>query len=291
MTRRGHRFSCLFGPNGFTYVLPMMLYTSAAKDSAGLGAKKGEQALASIAAATKRLPWWVGPITVTVVLTAFGAYSLYVAIFAQFSGADGILSPFYSPRVSSPFDWLSPAVFVLWIPLGFRATCYYYRKAYYRAFFWDPPACSSKAQQREPRSPENYRGERALFVWNNIHRYFLYGSIIVVAFLWYENILTFFPDGSFGVTVGTLVLLLNNVFLSLYTFSCHSFRHLVGGNKDCYTCIGGGGARRGLHNAVTRINENGRHALWAWISLFTVLFADVYIRLLLAGVIENYRIF
>jgi hypothetical protein len=46
-----------------------------------------------------------------------------------------------------------------------------------------------------------------------------------------------------------------------------------------------------LHNAVTRINENGRHALWAWISLFTVLFADVYIRLLLAGVIENYRIF
>jgi hypothetical protein len=182
-------------------------------------------------------------------------------------------------------------VFVLWIPLGFRATCYYYRKAYYRAFFWDPPACSSKAQQREPRSPENYRGERALFVWNNIHRYFLYGSIIVVAFLWYENILAFFPGGSFGSPSGRWCCCSTTSFSRCTPSRATRSGTWVGGNKDCYTCISGGGARRGLHNAVTRINEKGRHALWAWCSLFTVLFADVYIRLLLAGVIENYRIF
>ncbi|MGB3634459.1 MAG: hypothetical protein WA982_10505, partial [Rubrobacteraceae bacterium] len=245
--------------------------------------------MASIAAATKRLPWWVGPITVTVVLTAFGIYSFYVAIFAQNPQyEDYLLSPFYSPQVGTPFAWLSPAVFVLWIPLGFRATCYYYRKAYYRAFFWDPPACQSQAQQREPRSPENYNGERALFVLNNIHRYFLYGSILVVAFLAYESVLGFFPGGGFGMTIGSLVLVANVVLLSLYTFSCHSFRHLVGGNKDCYSCMPGGNARRKTFNAVSVLN--GRHSLWAWLSLFMVLFSDVYIRMLMAGWFTDPRI-
>ncbi len=246
--------------------------------------------MASIAAATKRLPWWVGPITVTVVLTAFGIYSFYVAVFAQNPDYQGyLLSPFFSPEVGSPYAWLSPAVFVLWIPLGFRATCYYYRKAYYRAFFWDPPACQSKAQQREPRSPENYNGERALFVLNNIHRYFLYGSIFVVAFLAYEAVISFFPDGGFGMTVGSLILVANVVLLSLYTFSCHSFRHLVGGNKDCYSCVSGGDARRKTYNVVSKLNL--RHSTWAWLSLFMVLFADVYIRMLLAGWFQDPTIF
>lgn len=246
--------------------------------------------MASIAAATKRLPWWVGPITVTVLLTAFGIYSFVVAIFIQNPQYEGyLLSPFFSPEVGTPYAWLSPAVFVLWIPLGFRATCYYYRKAYYRAFFWDPPACQSKAQQMEPRSPENYNGERAVFVLNNLHRYFLYGSIFVVAFLAYEAVLAFFPGGGFGMTIGTLVLVTNVVLLSLYTFSCHSFRHLVGGNKDCYSCVAGGNARRKAFNAVSVLN--GRHSLWAWLSLFMVLFADIYIRMLLAGWFTDPRIF
>jgi uncharacterized membrane protein (DUF485 family) len=243
--------------------------------------------LASITAATRKLPWWVGPITVTVVLIAFGIYSLYIALFARETGYQYLLSPFYSPEVGTPYAWLSPAVFVLWIPLGFRATCYYYRKAYYRAFFWDPPACSSKAQEREPRG-ESYRGERAVFVLNNAHRYFLYGSIVVIAFLWYEAAVAFFPGGAFGITVGSLVLLTNIVLLSLYTFSCHSFRHLVGGNQDCYSCVKGGEFRRNVYNKVSIIN--GRHALWAWLSLFSVALADVYIRMLLAGWITDLRI-
>ncbi len=249
--------------------------------------------MASITAAVRKLPWWAGPVTVSVALVLFTLYALWLVFFQRDGSYQHLLSPFYSPRVGVPDwlpNWVTAPMLVLWIPLGFRGTCYYYRKAYFRAFFWDPPACSGKAQQHEPRSAENYRGERALFVINNIHRYFLYGSIIVVAFLWYEAILAFLPGGSFGVTVGSLLWLTNIALLSLYTFSCHSFRHLVGGNKDCYTCIRGGNFRRGLYNKVSLINTDGRHALWAWLSLFSLLITDLYIRLLQAGVITDLRI-
>jgi hypothetical protein len=246
--------------------------------------------LATLAAARNRLPWWAGPITVSTALALFTIYALWVVFLQPEGGFGALLSPFYSPTVGVPGflpGWVTAPMLVLWIPLGFRATCYYYRKAYYRAMFWDPPACSSKAQQLEPRG-ENYKGERALFVLNNIHRYFLYASIMVVAFLWYEVALAFFPDGGFGMTVGTLILLGNIIPLSLYTFSCHSFRHLVGGSKDCYSCVKGGGLRRKVYNKVSVIN--GQHALWAWVSLFTLLFADLYVRFLQWGWITDLRI-
>lgn len=237
---------------------------------------------------TGRLPWWAGSVTTVAILGAFGVYSLFIVFFQPVAAYGGyLLSPMYSPPVPSPWNWISPAVFVLWIPLGFRATCYYYRKAYYRAFFWDPPNCSSEAQQKEPRRPENYRGERNVFVLNNVHRYFLYGSLIVVAFLWIEAIRSFFPDGA-GVTIGSLVLLLNVVLLSGCTFGCHSMRHLVGGKVDCYSCVRGGNARRRVHRWVGVLT--GRHMFWAWFSLFSVWGADVYVRLLMAGAIPNVRL-
>jgi hypothetical protein len=125
-------------------------------------------------------------------------------------------------------------------------------------------------------------------VWNNIHRYFLYASFVVVAFLWYDTILTFLPGGSFGVKVGSIIWLVNVAMVSAYTFSCHSFRHLVGGKMDCYTCVRGGNARRKLYNGVSILNL--RHATWAWISLFTLLITDVYFRLISAGVIPDLTI-
>ncbi|MDN5696498.1 MAG: hypothetical protein L0G70_00825 [Rubrobacter sp.] len=254
--------------------------------------------MASITAATKRLPWWAGPMTVSTVLLLFGIYSFVVVLLLP--GESGsLLSPFYSPPVGLP-GWVpgfvTAPMLVLWIPLGFRATCYYYRKAYYRSIFWDPPNCSEEAQKHEPRS--NYNGEKALFVLNNIHRYFLYASIVVVAFLWYEAAVAFFPGGSFGITIGTLILLINIVLVSAYTFSCHSFRHLVGGNKDCNSCVNGrpssngGGSvkrfRRKTYNGVSKLNQS--HAKWAWYSLFSLLIADIYIRLLQAGVITDFQI-
>ncbi len=243
----------------------------------------------SWSALTGRLPWWAGSVTTVAILGAFTIYTLYIVFFepqaAEYGGY--LLSPLYSPPVPSPVSWLSPAIFVLWAPLGFRLTCYYYRKAYHRAFFWDPPNCSSKAQQREPRSPENYNGERNLWVFNNIHRYFLYASIIVMAFLWYEAIRAFFPDG-FGITIGSLLFLLNVVLLSGYTFGCHSLRHLAGGRTDCYSCVRGGNLRRKSFHWVSVLN--GRHMFWAWVSLFSVWGADVYVRLLLSGVITDLRL-
>lgn len=226
--------------------------------------------------------------SVVFVLTAFGIYSLTIVLL--YSGSyQEYLSPFYSPPIPRP-DWMpgfiTAPLFVLWIPLGFRATCYYYRKAYYRAFFWDPPACQASAQKLEPRN--EYRGERALFVLNNVHRYFLYASIVVVAFLAYDTALTFFPDGSFGVKVGSLVWLVNVVLLSAYTFSCHSMRHLIGGNQDCYSCVRGGNVRRKAYNGVSRLNA--RHPQWAWFSLVWLLVTDVYLRLIAAGIIPDLTI-
>ena len=42
----------------------------------------------------------------------------------------------------------------------------------------------------------------------------------------------FWFDGHFGIGVGSLVLLINVMLLSCYTFGCHSLRHLVGGVRD-----------------------------------------------------------
>ena len=56
-----------------------------------------------------------------------------------------MISPFYSPLIlflPPVLAWVSPAFLILWAPAGFRVTCYYYRKAYYRAFFLDPVACA-----------------------------------------------------------------------------------------------------------------------------------------------------
>ncbi len=244
-----------------------------------------------------RLPWWVGPVTVTAVLTGFGIYVAVMVLFFARGEYENYLSPFYSPPVGFPGwlpGWLSPAVLVLWLPLGFRATCYYYRKAYYRAFFWDPPACASKAQQREPRDVENYRGERNFFVWNNVHRYFLYGSFVLLVFLTIDTVRAFLPEGpdgtvQFAITVGSLIFLVNVTLLWIYSLSCHSLRHVVGGRVDCYSCVTGGSARHKAYNWLSVLNR--QHSLWAWLSLFSLLITDVYLRLLLGGIIPDLRLF
>lgn len=242
----------------------------------------------SWSAFTERFPWWAGSVTTVVILGAFTIYTIVVLFLqplAQYPpppADEYLFSPLYSPPLPGPWDWLRGAL-VLWIPLGFRLTCYYYRKAYYRAFFWDPPNCSSKAQQREPRSPEHYNGERTLWVFNNIHRYFLYGAIVVVAWLWYETIRAFFPGGTLGITLGSVIFLVNVILLSGYTFGCHSMRHLSGGRTDCYSCVRGGNARRKAFGWVSVLNN--RHMFWAWASLFSVWGADVYVRLLMVHII------
>jgi hypothetical protein len=235
-------------------------------------------------ASTRRDAWWVELVPVILVLGAFSIYATWRAFENNYYEWGPYLSPFYSPLIKPSWWPLSPALLILGGPLGFRATCYYYRKAYYRAFFLDPPACAVG----EGRS-HRYRGETAFpLVLQNLHRYFLYLALIFLIILWYDAFHAFWFNGRFGIGVGSVVLLVNIVLLSLYTISCHSLRHLAGGKVDCFSCVAFGGARHGAWKRLTFLNE--RHMLFAWLSLFSVGLADLYIRLVASGTIHDLRL-
>ncbi|HKV43894.1 MAG TPA: succinate dehydrogenase [bacterium] len=229
------------------------------------------------------LPWWLQPAATVTILSGFVVYAGWVA-FQGHGYVAPYLSPFYSPPVTIAAIPISPAFWVLWAPAGFRATCYYYRKAYYRSYFADPIACMIAESRR------GYAGETAFpFILNNLHRYLLYAALIVLVFLWVDAVRAFDFGGHFGVHLGSLVFLANVVLLSAYTLGCHAFRHMVGGNLDCYSCAAGGRLRFRLWSWVTPLNH--RHAPWAWASLFSVVAADVYVRLLGAGMIVDLKLF
>ncbi|MDQ3112952.1 MAG: hypothetical protein M3Q84_02475, partial [Actinomycetota bacterium] len=138
---------------------------------------------ARIEAATLRNDqWWRSPLITFAVLFAFIVYATWAAFVGDNYFAEPYISPFYAPcladicvegtgQLAFIGEWwrLSPALLILPIPLGFRLTCYYYRKAYYRAFWLSPPACGVA----EPH--KSYTGEtRFPLVLQNVHRYFFY---------------------------------------------------------------------------------------------------------------------
>jgi hypothetical protein len=253
--------------------------------------------------------WWVGPLLTILGLGGFVVYATWAALQGShyFYGAEegfgGYLSPFYSPPLfvdqaapgAAPLHhaWLgawpawwpsflpaSPAFFILIFPGVFRATCYYYRKAYYRSFFGTPPGCAVA-----PVPQRDYRGETGLLLIQNLHRYALYFAILFIVILSYDAVQSFFRGGRPGIGVGSLVLLVNPILLAGYTFGCHSFRHLVGGRADCFSCDGRVALRHALWTRVSILN--GRHMEFAWVSLFWVAFADVYVRLVSMGLIRD----
>jgi hypothetical protein len=234
----------------------------------------------------RRDAWWVEVLPVIVLLGGFGLYATLRAFEGKFYEWGPYLSPFYSPLIDASHRWWkwSPAILILGGPLSFRATCYYYRKAYYRAFFADPPACSVGEPKR------SYSGEMKFpFILQNLHRYALYLAIIFIVFLWKDVYDAFWWDGKFGMGVGTLVLLVNIILLTTYTLSCHSLRHLAGGKLDCFSCASFGKPRHGAWSFLSMLNE--RHMLFAWMSLISVGFADFYIRMVASGVFRDVRIF
>lgn len=228
-----------------------------------------------------RPTWWVYPTWVVTVLTLFGIYALFVII--QDSGYSfPYLSPFYSPKVVIHGIPLSPAIYVAWVPLGFRLSCYYYRKAYYRSFLRQPPTCAVGDRVGA------YEGEiRFPFVLNNFHRYFLYATLVVLGYLWYDAFRAFDFGGRFGVGLGSVIMLINVALLSGYTLGCHALRNLVGGGVNCFSCSVADRCRHGGWKFVTILN--GRHPTWAWFSMFSVALTDVYIRLLIHHVFVDPR--
>lgn len=241
--------------------------------------------------AMRRDAWWVEPALTALVLGAFVAYSTWAAFQNAHYYAEPYLSPFYSPCISANCEHVSfqlvgrwwtwsPAFLILWAPALFRLTCYYYRKAYYRSFWGSPPACAIRDLHGR------YTGEtRFPLILQNLHRYTWYLAVLFIGILTWDAVLAFrFPDGV-GVGVGTLVLCTNVMLLGLYTFSCHSCRHLCGGHVDVFSKAPG---RYRLWCAVSRLNQ--RHALFAWLSLFGVALADLYVRLVSMGIIRDVRL-
>ena len=199
----------------------------------------------------RRDAWWVQPLLTFLGLSAFIGYSTWRAFMGQdflaIQDGTNYLSPFFSPilyfhpNLSWVTDevrtamhahawlgtmpawaplWVSPSFLILWAPAGFRFTCYYYRGAYYKAFWGDPPNCSVG----EPR--DSYRGEQRFpLIFQNIHRYFFYVAAVFIFILAYDAFLgiQFSTDSSgkalaagetqFGLGIGSLVLWGNVIFL------------------------------------------------------------------------------
>ncbi len=255
--------------------------------------------------------WWMQPVAVFVGLSFFGGYLTWAAIQGEYYTFGNYLSPLYSPELfgDTPHalfgpkpgfwpGWLpwSPAFLILWAPGGFRVTCYYYRGAYYKAFWADPPNCSVG----EPRKsylgvwwkPTTWNERSFPLIMQNVHRYFLYLALLFIVILSYDawRALWFIDpatgEETLGLGVGTLVVTLNAILLGGYTLGCHSLRHLVGGGLDV---LFDKPVSRTAHACVGCLNK--RHMLFAWMSLFWVCFTDVYVRLCSMGIWTDLRLF
>ncbi len=246
---------------------------------------------------SRRDTWWVYP---TLVFLGFGAFIVY-STWAAFQNANytygPYLSPFYSPELfGGPHAWFgpkpsiwpswipfSPALLILWAPGGFRFTCYYYRGAYYKAFWADPISCAVG----EPRN--SYWGEKTLpLVLQNVHRYFMYLAVIFLCLLAFDAFKAFWwADATgkehFGIGLGSIIMVVNVYLLGSYLFGCHSLRHLIGGWRDQLSRMSTVGQK--AYSCVTCLN--GRHMMWAWLSLFSVGLTDLYIRLCAMGILHD----
>lgn len=222
-----------------------------------------------------RLPNWFYPTFVVVVLSVFAVYTAWVVLLQPVAQFPPYLSPFESPLIR--LGGIPPGIFVVWAPLVFRATCYYYRKAYFRSFFWHPRSCAVPEPNRG-----RYRGEtRFPWVLNNLHRFAFYLIFVQFLFLTLDAIFAFRFGGRFGIGLGTVLMVVNLILLGGYTFGCHALRHLAGGELDCFSCSRAARARFQLWKGITVLNI--RHDRWAWASLFSVWLTDVYIRVLMHG--------
>jgi hypothetical protein len=250
--------------------------------------------------------WWVQTAITLGVLSMFVVYATWAAFQGEHYYVHTYLSPFYSPvlftDLSAPgaapvshavfgtwpgwwpdFIPASPAFFILAFPGLFRFTCYYYRKAYYRSCAGSPPGCALVPLGK---GRKKYQGETRLMVLLNLHRYALYAALLFLPILVADAVQAYVRDGQIGIGVGSVVLTINVILLGGYTLGCHSFRHLIAGHSDCMSC-GKQTARYRMWKASTVLNVF--HARFAWLSLFWVMFSDIYVRLVSMGIITDFN--
>jgi hypothetical protein len=262
--------------------------------TAGVGAPGRAQ----ISARTLRTDrWWLPPLLTNLGLATFVIYATIRSFWgsAYWVNDYHYLTPFYSPCLSdscvpgsshfgTPFPelpWFIPLGFVV-LPflLGFRLTCYYYRKAYYRSVWASPMACAVA----EPHG--KYSGEtRFPLILQNAHRYFFYVASIVSIINTYDAIIAFHAkDGGFGFGLGNVVLAVNVIMLWAYTLSCHSCRHIVGGRLKHFSKHP---VRYRFWSVVSKLNV--RHMGLAWTTLCTLMLTDLYVMLVASGAISDLR--
>ena len=237
--------------------------------------------------------WWLEPALIFLLLSGFVVYATFRILESTYTPAHRFfdvdnghyhyLSPFGTPDLTMlipaglaniPVLGLfltNPAFLILPFPAGFRFTCYYYRKAYYRSFAARPAACAVEAVKGK-----KYRGEKGLMVVQNLHRYFLYAAILITAFLAYDAVRSIVTPNGLYFGLGSALMLVNVGLLCAYTFGCHSLRHLVGGKLDCFSCDAIGQTRYKWWQFASRLNS--RHMLFAMTSLVSVALTDIYIR-------------
>lgn len=241
--------------------------------------------------------WWVPPLVTVVGLSAFIIYATIRSFVrtAYWVHEYHYLTPFYSPCLSdsclpgsshfgTPFPelpmWIPLGFVVLPFLLGFRLTCYYYRKAYYRSVWFSPPACAVA----EPHA--RYTGETKLpLIIQNAHRYFFYVALLVSLINTYDAIYAFHgASGGFGFGLGNVVLVVNVVLLWAYTLSCHSCRHIAGGRLKHFSAHP---VRYWFWTKVSTLNT--RHMALAWTTLGTLVLTDFYVMLVASGTISDLR--
>jgi len=230
--------------------------------------------------------WWVEPLLSVAALLGFSVYVAWAIGQNANYHIGPFLSPLYSPNLQEyfpklfqQFPWLSPAYLVLWVPILYRGTCYYARRVAYRSFLMTPSACAVGPSET---ASALYEGETKFpFAVMNLHRYFFYLALVLVFFHWKHLVDAFFYPQGVGVGLGTLVVGIDTVFLTLYVFSCHSWRHLLAGKLDCFTCSAVDKMRHSAYKRQSKLNES--HGHYFWFSLAAVWFADIYIRQVASG--------
>ncbi|HEX3794784.1 MAG TPA: hypothetical protein VHV57_09820 [Acidimicrobiales bacterium] len=233
--------------------------------------------------------WWLRPLAAAAFLGALTAYAVWAGFQTSRFATGSYISPLYSPCVAADcgahanaviigrwWQW-SPALLVMAVPIGVRATCYYYRKLYYRSFWLSPPACGVA----EPHA-RNSGESRFPLVLQNLHRYFWAASVLVAAMLTFDAVNAFRQPGGLGVGVGTALIVLNGAAFWGYVLSCHACRHLVGGELRSQ-------AGHPIRHRSWKITSalNSHHGQFALVSLPLVMITDGYVRLVSSGVFSD----
>jgi hypothetical protein len=250
--------------------------------------------------------FWLTPVATFVFFTAWVVYATVRSLVGNSFWVEKYhyLTPFYSPCVSkacpagaADFGRFVPEHLPFFIPyalislpflLGFRLTCYYYRKSYYRAFWLSPQACAVPDKAPVRKTPGAYTGERRFpLILQNSHRYFWVIAMLISIVNTWDAINAFHgKDGGFGIGLGTIIIWINLVLLWGYSLSCHSCRHVMGGRLKSFSKAP---VRYWFWTQISKLNT--RHGQFALITLVSLVVTDAYIALVAHGSFSDLRIF